>query len=193
MSEPSPAQRLRRSRILITLFFVAIVALTMALTYGIAPRIQRLRVVDSDRIPLWTCIEVVSGDTIRVEKDDEIVRIHLAGIGCPPPERGPELDAEVGRLNIPTDELLEKSRIARDSLFTWINRRSALLDIVDDIAPTSADATEAYVQVGGVDLGKKILQHGQGYALDIPHPQRDDYKRYEEQARASEFGFWRVP
>ena len=42
-------------------------------------------------------------------------------------------------------------------------------------------------------LGKKILQNGQGYALDIPHPQSADYKQYEAQAKANEFGFWRVP
>ena len=181
----------KQSRIVLTVFFVSVIAVTALLTYGIVPRVKSLKATSQDQIPRWTCIEVLAGDLIRVTHQERTNLVHLAGIASPRPQHGPALDVASKQLMVPVDELLKRAQISRKSLATWIYHRTVRVLVQPELERTYPDALEAYVHVSGVDVGKKMLQHGQAYTKNGSHPMREKYVNYETHAKKRSFGFWR--
>ena len=181
----------KQSRIVLTVFFVTVIAATAWLTFGIVPRVMSLKATAQDQIPRWTCIEVLAGDLIRVTHQERTNLVHLAGISSPRPQPGPDLDDASKKLIIPVDELLERAQISRKSLATWIYHRTVRVVAQPELERTYPDALEAYVHISGVDVGKKMLQYGQAYTKNGTHPMREKYIEYEAHAKKHAFGFWR--
>ena len=181
----------KQSRISLTVFFVSVIAASALLTYGIVPRVKSLKATSQDQIPRWICIEVLAGDLIRVTHQGKTNLVHMAGIASPIPQHGPALDVASKQLIIPIDELLKRAQISRKSLTTWIYHRTVRVVAHPELERTYPDALEAYVHVSGIDVGKKMLQHGQAYTKHGSHPMQEKYVEYEANAKERSFGYWR--
>lgn len=180
-------QRDRAGRIGVTVFFVVLALLCFSGTYLLVPVIRATYDGGGDVIPRWRCVEVLAGDLIRVAEDDTTHLVRIAGIRCPPPERGPELAEVMAELNMREADLLKKGQIAQKTLYAWINRRRARLDVVSE----DGELLTAFVYVGGVDLGRKMLQNGQAYVTSLEHQRRDRYLELQQKAQDRSIGLWR--
>jgi endonuclease YncB( thermonuclease family) len=189
-ADPSQTRSRKRSQILVTLFFSGLILFTLALLAIIVPRVQHLRRTSGDDIPHWLVIEVVAGDLIRVESGGTNRLVHVYGIGCPPLEANARFREAQLRLGLPDHELLQRGLLARNTLSTWIYRRQA--QVLTQAAPKD-HPYEAYVRVSGVDVGKKMVENGQAYALEIPHQHLEYYQSLEAAARKRAIGIWRAP
>jgi len=183
-----------RGQILVTLFFLGIAGFTVLLLVVLIPNISHLRQTKGDSIPRWKCMEIVSGDRIRVESHEGETRsIQVLGIRCPPTNRSAAAQTAVDRLGLPEAEVVKRGQIAQKTLYAWINKRLAFLVPGDDSPVESEEWLEAYVRVGGVDVGRQMLLHGQAYAVDTPHDLLKEYKEYESVAKEEKIGLWRDP
>lgn len=189
MSPSSDLQaRTRRGRIGITVFFLVLFAASLAGTRYLAPRLQRVQQDNAGVMPVWKCLEVPAGDHITVSDGTTTNRVYVRGIGTPPTSRGEALDEVCATLGMREEDVIRKGQLSGKALRTWIYRRKARLDdrVVND------DGTwTAYVAVGGVDVGRKMLQNGQAYVLDVEHPRLEAYRAYEREAKSRETGIWR--
>ena len=179
-----------RGRILITLFFAAIILATFLLSRFLAPRLEHLRRTSGDDIPQWTVEEILAGDVIRVRHKDTSKLVHVCGVACPPPEPTAGFRQAQERLGLPDHALLERARIARNTLSAWIFRKQAQVLTQRAAAEGPEDA---YVRVSGIDVGRTMLEGGQAYVLDVTHPLLDDYRELEARARTEGIGIWRAP
>jgi endonuclease YncB( thermonuclease family) len=181
-----------RGQILVTAFFLGIAGFTILLLVILIPNISHLRQTEGDTIARWKCMEVLAGDRIRVESHEgESHRIHVLGISCPPTNRSASAQAAVDRLGLPEIEVVKRGQVAQKTLYAWINKRLAFL--LPGETQEDEEWLEAYVRVGGVDVGRQMLLHGQAYALDTPHRLLTEYKEYESKAKTKKIGLWRDP
>jgi endonuclease YncB( thermonuclease family) len=188
MTATESSTRTRRGRIGITVFFLLLVLGSLAGTRYFAPRLQRVQSDHAVAMPVWKCLEVPTGDRITVSDGTVTNLVHVRGIASPPTQRGRELDAVCAHLGMREEDVIRKGQLAGKALRTWIYRRKALLAERTE----NADGTwTAYVAVGGVDVGRKMLQNGQAYALDEGHPRMEGYRADEAEARQREIGIWR--
>jgi endonuclease YncB( thermonuclease family) len=188
MNENVSPKQVRAGRIGLTLFFVVLALLCLSGTYLFVPVIRATYDGGGDIIPRWRCIEVLAGDTIRVTDGQSTNLVYVAGIRSPPPERGKKLDEAVDELKMRDLDLLKKGQVAQKSLYAWINRRRARLAVVEQLEP---GVMTAFVYVGGVDLGRKLLENGQAYVLLLDHPQLARYQDLEAEAQRKSIGLWR--
>lgn len=181
----------KQSRIVLTLFFVGLVATTAFLTYGLVPRVLSVKRQATDDIPRWKCLEVIAGDLIRVTSNGETNQVHIAGIVAPPSVRGRALEQLALEHGLPVDELLDRAHISRKSLTTWIYRRTVRVIPVPEIPASHPDTLEAYVEISGVDVGRKMLENGQAYLSGDDHDRAGIYESHAQSARAAAIGLWR--
>ena len=181
-----------RSQILVTAFFLGIAGFTILLLVILIPNISHLRQTKGDTIPRWKCVEIFTGDRIRVESHDgESHQVHILGISCPPTNRSAAAQAASERLGLPETEAVKRGQVSQKTLYAWINKRLALL--LPSLTQEDEEWLEAYVRVGGVDVGRRMLLGGQAYALDTPHGLLAEYQEYEAKAQKEKKGLWRDP
>ena len=89
------------------------------------------------------------------------------------------------------DELLVRAQISQKSLTTWIYRRTVRVMPAPDVPSIHPDAMEAYVEISGVDVGKKMLLNGQAYLAEGVHARETEYRGYAEEAKTAAIGLWR--
>lgn len=182
-----------RAKVYITIFFLVLAGLCLGFTVGIAPMLKGVQEDAASKIPHWTCEEVLTGDTLRIKslETSRVVRIH--GIVCPPREEGPALTAMAMELGFPDDKLQHQGDMARNALSVWIYKRRLDVEWLPETPVAEPDATAGYVSVFGVDVGRKMLRGGQAMALREGHARRDEYVKYEAEAREKGLGIWRTP
>lgn len=180
--------RTRRGRIGITLFFIGLFAVCLGGTRYLAPRLQRVQAENTEIMPVWKCLEVPAGNRITVSDGTVTNRVVVRGIACPPTQRGAELDAVGNQLGMREEDLIRKGQLASNALRTWIYRRKARLE---DREVNDDGSWTAFVAVGGVDVGRKMLEHGQAFVVEKPHDRLESYRQLEEEARRQEIGIWR--
>ena len=181
-----------RGQILVTTFFLGIAGLTIALLAILIPNINHLRETKGDTIPRWKCTKILAGDRIVMARHDGETRfVHVAGIRSPPTNRTELTQAAVARLELTQAEVIKRGMVAQKTLYAWINKRKAFLIPLEE--QNDPEWLEAYVRVGGVDVGRRQLLYGQAYALETKHELSTEYQQYEAKAKKEKIGIWRDP
>ena len=181
-----------QSRIVVTGFLVAVIGFCLFFTFGLSPWLQRAAEQSDAFAMLGKCMEVASGDVLRIEQDGEERWVRLVGIEAPRLEGDPELAEQAERRGVDPGWLMRQGRVTRNTLSAWIYRRGLYMSY-----PWGEDARDehgrywVYAEVAGVDLSRKLLQGGQVYVADVDHPRREEYEQLEQQARDRELGLWR--
>ncbi len=182
----------RQSRILVTVFLVVLVGFCLLFTFGLSPWLQRAAERSDAFAMLGKCMEVASGDVLRIEQDGEERWVRLVGIEAPRMEGDPALAEQAARRGVDPAWLMRQGRVTRNTLSAWIHRRGLYITY-----PLGEDARDeegryrVYAEVAGIDIARKLLQGGQVYTDDTDHPRRDIYLAHEEEAREKEIGLWR--
>ena len=182
------AKKLRKSRILVTAFLAGSVALCAGLTFYIVPRVEHLRVDAGETIPRWKIVAVPAGDRLALAFEGQTNVFQLAGVRCPAAGTDAPVSAVARRLGLSEQETIARGVIARKTAQAWLYRRIARIERIDD----TASPPIALIFVGGIDVGRKMLQHGQAYTTDLDHPHRESYLKLEARAKKEQIGLWRA-
>ena len=176
-----------KSRILVTAFLVGSAALCALLTFGIVPRVEHLRVDAGDTIPRWKIVGVPAGDRLALELEGQTNIFQLAGVQCPAPDADSRQPTVARHLDLSDEETVARGVVARKTMMAWLYRRNARLERFDD----STSPPLAFIHVGGIDVGRKMIQNGQAFTTELEHPYREAYLRLEARAKEDRIGIWR--
>jgi len=190
--ETTPQLKQRRSRILLTLFILCVIATCGLLTVGVSSRLEATREKTSDWHAGYHCIDVIRGDLIRVTADGMTNLVQILGMACPSTSRDRQASVMAAERHMPEDRVVEHGITAQKTLKAWINKRRVNLVSPDgsEAAPSKDGVFYAYASVFGVDIGRKMIQGGQAFATSEEHPRLDEYLGYEEEARRDGLGLW---
>ena len=201
---PTPAPSLPEpltgpaTRVVLIAFFGALVGLSLFLTRCNQGNLEKLRHAGDDKQAFYKCLQVLSGDTIVVQRASQTNApertIRVVGIEAPPIDPGAtNAAAFADRIGVSTNTLfaprsvngLNLGQISRNALVIWMHKQVCLLEF-----PNPSNDL-AYVKVSGVDLGRTHLRSGQAIAPRQPdHKLLDEYLSYEREAREHGFGIW---
>jgi len=182
----------RQSRILVTVFLVVLVGFCLLFTFGLSPWLQRAAERSDAFAMLGKCMEVASGDVMRIRQDGEERWVRLVGVEAPLMEGNPALAEQAARREVDPAWLAQQGRVTRNTLSAWIHRRNLHITYpLGDNARDDQGRYWVYAEVAGIDIARKLLQGGQMYAVDTEHPRRDIYFAHEQEAREKEIGIWR--
>ena len=130
---------------------------------------------------LYEVTRVIDGDTIEVEKDDEIYKVRMIGIDTPETVH-PKKPVEYFGIEASNKlkEMIENKKVdlQTDQTQDDVDRYGRLL---------------RYVYLDGVDINLEMIK--QGYAFEytyrIPYEKQEIYKQAEEFAKNNELGLWK--
>ncbi len=184
----------RQGKWFVIIFFASLVAFCLAFTFGLAPYLERAAKESDAFNLLGKCIEVHSANTLVVEQRGEQRTVRLTGIAAPP------MNGDTSSVIQYAEEhganphwLARQGQISRNTLAAWIYRRG--LHLVYPFGEEHIDEEGnylVYAEVAGIDVAMKLLEGGQVYAIDTPHPRLDTYKEMEQRAQAAGSGIWRT-
>jgi len=125
-----------------------------------------------------TCIEVIDGDTIKVEIDGKTYKVRYIGIDTP----------ELHHPNKPVEEYAQEAYEFNKSLVDGKE-----LKLVKDVSETDKyDRLLRYVYVGDLFVNAELVE--KGYANASPYPPdvayEDEFRELETQARNAQIGLW---
>ncbi|MBU0676567.1 MAG: hypothetical protein KJ626_00490 [Verrucomicrobia bacterium] len=157
----------------VPLFYLGLTVGTLVLCWAALrnPQVQKLRA--GEYYPKTRCAGIIDGRTILISEGDAEREVKLLGVLLPS-EANPDSDSSAA------DET------AKRTLTAWIYKKPVKI-----ISQHPDTASEAYVEVFAVDIGRKLLQGGQLTASREPHPLLEEYRACEEEAREAHLGIWR--
>ena len=187
METATPGHK-RKSRWSLTAFIVAVVCVCGLLTFGVASRLESTRQKTKDWHEGHLCVGVLRGDLVEVEMEGRTNQVQLLGLHCPPIARDAEATDMAATYGRSEEDLVRLGQVSHKTLKAWVNKRRVHLKTPDN-APRDG-RMQAYMSIYGVDVARKMLQGGQGFAVDVDHPRRDAYAEYEKEAQRAGVGVW---
>ncbi len=181
-TSPSPAPN-RTGRTLVITFYTTLIFFTLGTTWIAIHHPKTQAYKQGNLVPLTLCTEVINGHSIKVQNQDKEEIVHFLGIESPgenPTKLSSQLDPN------------KEEQIARHALLAWIYHKRVRLTYPHG-KPTHDERGRllAYVDIYGIDVGKKMLQEGQAMVSDKQHPKFDLYKKFEAEAYDAHKGVWR--
>ncbi len=183
----------RTAKIVVTLFFAAIILLCFVFTYGISSYLKSESERTAGLIHQSRCVGIIRADTIMVEYEGRTETVRLIGIRAPDTVREDAVDGRRVAAVFAPGFLMDEGAISRNTLAAWIFMRS--LRLVFPYGPDTRDEEGrllAYADLHGIDIATKLLQGGQLFATDDNHPRMEQYKALEDDARLNRRGLWRA-
>lgn len=169
---------------LVIIFYMVFIGGTGLVTYVAVEWSRDKTSIGSKFFPHLQCVGIDENPVILLAQERGApINIRLAGVWAPS-----ESQSQLNGLN-PANE----DRISRKTLLAYIYKRRIRFHAIEGVPEyLSEGLKQGYVELYGVDVGKQLLQNGQGFANDQDHPRRDVYLAAEEEARSKRHGVWRL-
>jgi hypothetical protein len=140
------------------------------------------RHIQGEFFPHLVCTGILDPVTLKTEKLEKAGSVQFLGVLRPSDRRDllNGLDPQ------------KEDRIARHTLQAYtFKRRIRFHPAEEGTEPKPGGPQVGYVELYGVDVGKKLIENGQAFAADIDHPRKALYLRMQEKARTAHHGVWR--
>ena len=172
----------RSGRWLVILFYSILFGGTAWVTSYSVQSSYHKRHVQGEFFPHLRCTGIIDPITLETEKHGQTGSVQFLGVLRPSQRR----------------ELLNgldpyrEDQIARHTLQAYLYKRRVRFHPVDNPGENSPGTLQVgYVELYGIDVGKKLIENGQAFAAEIDHPRKELYLRMEEKARKARKGVWR--
>ncbi|MCE9612926.1 MAG: thermonuclease family protein [Lentisphaerae bacterium] len=146
-------------------------------------------------VPLNTrdvaCLDVLDGDTIKVDWEGGPITVRMLGIDCMETHEGKKLQQQAKEFGLKEDEVLSYGKQAKNR--TVAVTKGNTVRLVFPGSPEHRDSFGrllGYVEADGRDMGKSLLESGLAVEYPAAHPRQDEYKAILEQAQKQRRGFW---
>ena len=178
---PDPATR-ASGRWLVIIFYSVIFGGTALVTAYSVQSSYHKRHIQGEFFPHLVCTGIIDPVTLEAEKHDVVTPVHFYGVDRPSDHLDllNGLDAE------------KEDRISIHTLQAYTFKRRIRFHSIDGLPALDAQGRQqGYVELYGVDVGKKLIENGQAFAGSEEHPRKDLYLRMEAKARDARKGVWR--
>lgn len=172
----------RSGRWLVILFYSILFGGTAWVTAYSVQSSYHKRHIQGEFFPHLRCIGIIDPVTLETEKHDRTGSVQFLGV-LRPSQRTELLNGL---------DPHREDQIARHTLQAYLFKRRVRFHPVEDTAePAPGSLRVGYVELYGIDVGKKLIENGQAFAAEIDHPRKDLYLRMEAKARKARKGVWR--
>ena len=180
----------RRSQVYVTCFFVFIAAFSYFLTRTMAPKLDALKAQTVNRPVFYSCIEVLSGDSMIVKTQYGTQKIKINGISAPQP--GTPSAWWNKEYALPVEQYKKAGFVSKNSLSAWITKLPLLIEWPDGLVPQEErEAIAVSASVSGVDIGYQQIREGQAVITPASHKRVSLYTDAQRVAQSKRKGFWR--
>jgi len=173
----------RTGRWVVILFYSVIFGGTAWVTAYSVQSSYHKRHIQGEFFPHLVCKGILDPITLKTEKYEEASSVQFVGV-LRPSDRKDLLNGLDPRA---------EDRIARHTLQAYTYKRRIRFHPAEEGPAHSSDGAQlGYVELYGVDVGKKLIENGQAFAdRNLDHPRRALYVEMERQARDGRKGVWR--
>lgn len=170
-----------KGRALVAVFYISLIAGTGLITYVSVQRGQAKR-DDGEFFPYLSCLGISSPEILDAEERGEKIQLRMVGVDAP--SRQPELLNGL--------DPAQEDAISVKTLLAYIYKRRLRFHSAGDLPENPAEGLrQGYVEVYGIDVGRKLIENGQAFAADIEHPRKELYLQMQAKAKAAKLGVWR--
>jgi len=179
----------RRSRQLLSLFVIGMVALTSVLIRGFTKDIQSVSAATKDTFDFYRIKKVHTGDQLEMYNDDRTVLIRLRGVVAPPADPD-AIPAFAQRSGLSPKAVAKAAEASRQILSVWGNHQNVLVEPKGTALPPGPGPHTIYITIGGIDVGRKQISQGFALPAEIEHPRNAEYQTFKTEAQNQQRGMW---